>query len=333
MSELKKPKISVLMTVYNGEKWLRDSVESILRQSIKDFEFIIVNDGSKDRSEKIIKEFAEKDGRIVYLYKENSGLSDSLNYGLNFARGEWVARLDADDISYCNRLEKLLRISNKNKKFVLIGSAMNLIDRDGDLLKKYAAPAICNKALVKRLSRGQSFFSHSSAFIKTDILMAIGGYRDRLKNACDTDLWLRLSEIGELCCVDEPLVAIRIHSQQMTNNDSGREQLTEAVMARISYLLRDQGYVDPISGEADEKSFENFKEYVRNFLSGKKIFLVYDIVKIIKSIDFARLNFASRFIFLIKNFYFLSLYFLWKYHGENYSEKAMKKWINFSSNS
>lgn len=93
-----KPEVSVLMSVYNGERWLAESIESVLNQTFTDFEFLIVNDGSTDGSGEIINRYAEQDSRIHVFDKPNTGLADSLNYGIARAKGEWIARIDADDV-------------------------------------------------------------------------------------------------------------------------------------------------------------------------------------------------------------------------------------------
>ena len=112
--------ISVLLSVYNGDRWLAECIESILNQSFKDFEFLIIDDGSKDKSLSIIKKFAKKDPRIIYFSHANIGLTASLNKGLLVAKGEWVARIDSDDFACKERLEKQI-IYAKKYKLALVG--------------------------------------------------------------------------------------------------------------------------------------------------------------------------------------------------------------------
>src|SRR6056297_1507561 len=122
MSDLSLP-VTVLMSCYNGQKWIGNAIESVLNQTFKDFEFIIIDDGSTDSSVNIIKNYLDKDQRVRLIEKENTGLPDSLNVGVNNARGKWIARLDADDLCESQRLEKQLKVANSDDSLVLIGSA------------------------------------------------------------------------------------------------------------------------------------------------------------------------------------------------------------------
>ena len=118
-------KMSVIMPVYNGEKYLKEAIDSILNQTFSDFEFIIVNDCSSDNTEDIIKSY--KDNRIVYLKnEENSGVATTLNRGLDIAKGEYIARMDADDISLPKRFEKQVDFMDKNKNCIICGSNTEL---------------------------------------------------------------------------------------------------------------------------------------------------------------------------------------------------------------
>src|SRR4051812_30773328 len=136
---MKNPKISVVMPVLNGEKYLREATESILNQTFKDFEFIIINDGSTDRTEEIIQSFA--DPRIVYIKNEkNVGLSRVFNQGIRAAQGTYIARMDADDISLLHRFEKELEYLENNPKIDIVGSAMMIIDAEGKKVRKALRP-------------------------------------------------------------------------------------------------------------------------------------------------------------------------------------------------
>jgi len=264
------PEISVLMSCYNAERWLAEAIESVLTQSFKDFEFIIVNDGSSDSTSEVIAKYSMQDPRIVVINKPNSGLADSLNRGIRKARGKWIARIDADDICEVNRLKHQLAYILKHQDTVLLGSGFVEIDHLGRFVKEHNFPPYHAK-LVHRLERHQAFFAHSSAFYKTSVVQALGGYRICFKAAQDWDLWLRLSEMGKIGSISAPLVRIRKHKNQISLIESGRRQLLDAYAATISYFIRKLGGKDPVADENDIK-VKQFFEWTGRQLSYKGIF-------------------------------------------------------------
>ena len=139
------PSITVLMAVYNGDRWLAESIQSVLGQTFTNFEFIIINDGSDDYSPQIISQFAKKDSRIHVYDKENSGLTDSLNYGIEKAQGEWIARIDADDIWRSERLQKQIECVRLNTDLVLVGSAKKYRSINAEVLAKKMVSTLDSK--------------------------------------------------------------------------------------------------------------------------------------------------------------------------------------------
>ncbi len=243
---MSQPRVTVLMSCYNAEKWLRDAIESVLFQTFTDFEFVIVNDGSRDSTLKIIRSYASKDSRIVVVNKKNTGLADSLNRGIHIARGQWIARLDADDLCEPGRLEKQFNYVLENPAINLLGTGSREIDAAGLPIKIHHYPKT-HERLVKRLERHGAFFPHSSAFYSAKLARSIGGYRSCITRAEDKDFFLRLSERGELTCLPDQLVRIRKHQSQISNDDGGRRQLIDSWAASISYFLRRYGVTDPTS--------------------------------------------------------------------------------------
>ncbi|MDB0074078.1 glycosyltransferase [Planktomarina temperata] len=273
------PKISVLLSCYNGARWLDEAINSVLSQTFGNFEFIIVDDGSTDNSPEIIKRYAEQDSRIVVIAKSNSGLADSLNVGIRQARGEWIARLDADDICEPSRLEIQLAKARQNPALVFIGSGLLVIDENGNMLKTYRYPD-CHALLVRNLYTANKFPPHSSAFYRTNVVRSIGGYRPRIRRAQDRDLWLRLSEVGQLTAMDEPLVRVRKHSDQISHDESGRRQKIDSRVAMISYLLRRHGFPDPVA--EDDDVFKSFRAWVVHQLEQERSFEFFDYIVNVK---------------------------------------------------
>lgn len=256
---LDTPPVSVLLACYNGERWLAEAIESILGQTFENFEFLIVDDGSSDNSPELIRQFAERDSRVVVITKRNTGLADSLNVGIGRARGEWIARIDADDICEPLRLERQLEAARESPDLVFIGTGLTTIDENGRTIKSYSYPKR-HAELVRNLRTARKFPPHSSAFYRTGAVRAVGGYRVRIKRSEDRDLWLRLSEVGLLAALTEPLVRIRKHPDQISHDNGGRTQQVDSRVAMVSYWLRRHGSADPVSAES--AVFDEFRAWV-----------------------------------------------------------------------
>ena len=184
------PMISVVMPVYNGEPYLREAIESILNQTYSDFEFIIINDGSTDNSWHVIKEYAEKDPRIVPITQENIGLTKSLNNGIQMAKGKYIARQDADDISLCNRLQTQIPWS-EDKGFDLCCSRTWLM-KEGRVSPRigYYLP----KPLVLCINNP---FVHGTYLLRKEAMVDIGGYDESFVYGQDYRLATQLYAKGK----------------------------------------------------------------------------------------------------------------------------------------
>lgn len=265
------PPVTVLMSVYNGERWLFESIQSVIAQNFSDFEFIIVNDGSTDQTLQIAEEHSSRDRRIRVLNKQNTGLADSLNYGIAHARGKWIARIDADDVWESRRLCEQLNFAGSRPSVVLVGSGMRSIDESGIPGRVYLYPEK-HSALVRRLTNMKAFFPHSSALIKTDAAQTLGGYKSRVKRAEDFDLWLRLSEIGRVACISQALVGIRTHPNQISHEKDGSQQALDCMLALVSYRLRQMGVIDPTCPDTDQHTFSRFQRHVERYLQDVTFF-------------------------------------------------------------
>jgi glycosyltransferase involved in cell wall biosynthesis len=264
-----RPEITVLMSCYNAENWLEEAVESVLSQTYSNFEFILVDDGSKDETLGIIRKYEKSDSRIKVITKVNTGLSDSLNAGIAQAQGLWTARLDADDISEPTRLEKQLAFISSNPQTVLLGTGFLEIDADGVIIKQHQYPS-GNKVLRSHLEKCLRFFPHSSAFYRTADVQMISGYNKKYTSAQDWDLWLRLSDSGEIACLNEPLVRIRQHANQISHAGSGKMNTIEAQMTITSHFLRKLGVIDPTSG--DDLEWIRFRNWVELQIDEEGVF-------------------------------------------------------------
>lgn len=208
------PLVSVLMSVYNGEPYLRLAVESILNQTFTDFEFIMVDDGSTDSTWSVLIEYAPRDSRVVVVRNEkNIGLTRSLNKALALAKGKYIARQDADDLSLSERLEKQVSYLESHSSVGLLGTSYEVISNDGQVLTVERMPTQ-NKVLQKKLLN-QNCFGHGSVVIRRVCFDRVGSYRTAFKYAQDYDLWLRIAEHFEVANLSESLYQYRVHLQSI----------------------------------------------------------------------------------------------------------------------
>lgn len=205
------------MSVYNGERYLKEAIDSILNQTYKDFELIMVNDGSTDNSEKIILEY--EDSRIRYIKRNNCGLAASLNHAVNISHGKFIARMDADDISYPQRLKLQYDCLTNNPNCIMTGSNADVIDMYGNYLYTSNLP-VEHRQIVMSLDKTSPFF-HSSAFYRKDTFLKCGGYYEPVRHHVeDFILWNKLKNYGILNNIVEPLIKYRIVPEALTNRES-----------------------------------------------------------------------------------------------------------------
>jgi len=204
------PKISVVMSAYNSEDYVGEAIDSILNQSFGDFEFVIINDGSTDRTPDILSEYQKTDHRIKVVNQENLGLTRSLNRGVKLAAGEYIARQDADDISEPNRLQKQLSFMEAHLNVAVVGCLSYVFNDDGIVRAGEAPKFRLSNAGIKRYLAKKNLFTHGSAMIRKSALAQTGLYREFFRHAQDYDLWLRLSEHSDLAILPEHLYRYRV---------------------------------------------------------------------------------------------------------------------------
>jgi len=243
------PEITVITIVYNGERYIREAVDSILNQTYKDFEYVIVDNNSTDKTPAILREYAQKDRKIKIIREPQQGILYARNAGLKVAQGEWIAVLDADDIALPDRLECQLNLVEKNPDVILVGSGLILIDENGKFIKRYSYPSD-HKSLVDRLENQKAFFAHSSAFFKRSVVSKLNGYR--ILYGEDYDLWLRLSMCGEIACVPEPLIKLRVFVMSHSYVVSQESWTLSNLAALVCHFLRKEGLADPSLAKEDE---------------------------------------------------------------------------------
>jgi glycosyltransferase involved in cell wall biosynthesis len=206
------PSVSVVMGVYNGDKHLREAVDSILAQTFADFEFIIINDGSTDGTRAILESY--RDPRIVLVNQENVGLTKSLNRGMALAKGSYIARQDADDVSMPDRLQTQIDFLNANPNIALVGSAVQVIDGDGSHLAIFRNP--CDYPTIREKLQQYNCFWHGSVIFRRSCLAVLTGYTELFATAQDYDLWLRFAEKYEIANLETPLYSYRFNPEAVT---------------------------------------------------------------------------------------------------------------------
>ncbi len=215
MLENKNPRISVVMPNYNAEKYIAEAIESILNQSFSDFEFIIIDDGSSDKSWKIIQEYTKKDKRIVAIKNEkNLKICKTLNKWIELARWEYIARMDSDDISHPERLEKQVKFLDKNLEVGIVGANIDMIDEDWKVYSKRKYHF--NDSEIRKYIFRYSPFCHPVVMIRKSILEKSRNYDPDLVYAEDYDLYFRIWMYSKFANLNESLIKYRMFENNST---------------------------------------------------------------------------------------------------------------------
>lgn len=222
---VKAPQLSVIMPAYNAQDYIKESIDSVLSQSFPEFELIVINDGSKDETEKIIQQY--DDLRIKYISNEhNLGLIKTLNKGINEAKGKFIARLDSDDICEQNRFETQFNEFAKDAEVVLVSSWSKIIDKNNKFLGmgnwSFSPESIFFNLIFRQC------IPHSSVMFKKDIFLECGGYDENAVHIEDFDLWRKIANKGKIIHVEKPLIAWRdLETGICSSNHDFQEQQVE----------------------------------------------------------------------------------------------------------
>lgn len=322
------------MSCYNGSRWLHEAVDSILRQTFEDFEFILVDDGSMDETWNIMQSYRNRDERIVTISKDNTGLADSLNVGIAQAKGAWIARLDADDICEPTRLEEQINFVRRYPDLVLLGTGFIEIDEQGHAIKKQLYPS-GHRKLVRHLERSQRFFPHSSAFYLVDIVRQVGGYNPRIRRAEDRRLWLELASRGKIACLPKPLVRIRKHSGGISSDSNGRRQCCDETAATVCQFLKNAGCIDP-SVDASDDEWAVFLHWIENRMEELGCFArrkAWAIARVEYFTTGNRLTGALRFGTRLLQSGYASASLWEKFFGSSLPQSLAHEWMNRSCKS
>ncbi|WP_294373418.1 glycosyltransferase [uncultured Clostridium sp.] len=275
-----RPMITVLMAVYNGEKFLKEAMESILNQTYKDFEFLIINDGSTDKSVEIIESFNDPRIRLVHNEK-NLKLIASLNKGISLARGKYIARMDCDDISMPERFEKEVEFLENHSDYGMVGTCYNIIDAQGKVQRNVSYPS--NPDLIKLFLSLTCPLVHGSVMIRAELLKKnLYGSND-FSAVEDYELWTRIAEKSKIYNIPEHLFRYRIYGESFSDSKSQLMHEQTVELSKVLYkknkreykrIVKEQIFDNKCSSETDEA-----KEFINKWLIGlaKRFLYVCDV--------------------------------------------------------
>lgn len=239
------PAITVAMSVYNGEPYLAEAVESVLAQTFADFEFLILDDGSADESRETVSRLARQDSRIRPIFRENRGLIVSLNQLLAEARAPLIARMDADDVCLPARFERQVAFLAEYPDHGVVGSWSEDIDEQ-------SRPLQCDgedqpttyEAFLASIDVYGPLLCHPAVMYRTDVVRQVGGYHAAFRHCEDLDLWLRLATQTKICSIPERLLRYRRSESQISRRFSV-DQTLGGIVSRLAYRERIAGRPDP----------------------------------------------------------------------------------------
>ncbi len=247
------PRVTVLMSVYNSGRFLAGAVESILGQTLTDFEFVIVDDGSTDGSHEILERYAAANSRIVLLANEaNIGLTRSLNRGLEVARGRYLARQDADDISLPQRLAMQVEYLDRNLSTGLVCAGIEVMDQQGRTLARKIPPESDSRIKAELLIKNHVVW-HTTVMVRLEEIRKAGGYDQSVRYAQDYDLWWRMGRFAVFGGLGEVLVRWRSNPESISSRN--RQEQLECMFATSLMAVRESLGADE---ELNEEAYSRF---------------------------------------------------------------------------
>lgn len=217
VQDINIPKVSIIIPTHNREAFIREAIDSVLAQSFADWEIIIIDDASTDKTESIVSEYVTKDSRIKY-YKneENLGIARTRNKGLKIAKGIYIAPLDSDDIWMDKeKLKKQVEFLDTNQDYALLGGGIMHIDKESKLVKKVLFPVY--DSVIRNIILQFNPFAQSTLLFRKDVALELGGYSTEYKICDDYDLWLRIGIKHKFTNIPQVLSGYRIHGGNITH--------------------------------------------------------------------------------------------------------------------
>jgi len=235
-----RPEVSVVMSVYNGASDLAVTMDSILSQEGVEFEFIVVNDGSTDKSGEILEDYARLDDRVRVIHQANTGLTRALIRGCALATGEFIARQDVGDVSLPGRLAAQLNVFKNNVSVVMTSCGTRFAGPDGEVLYEVCQTGdeLHRGLQRRRIKHLKGVSSHPSVMFRRKSFETVGGYRPQFKVAQDLDLWIRLSEVGVCWATPDVLCVVHLNKNSISANRRSEQIRSAKVIVKCAEARR-----------------------------------------------------------------------------------------------
>tara|TARA_B100000315_G_C14449679_1_gene528534 strand:- start:135 stop:1037 length:903 start_codon:yes stop_codon:yes gene_type:complete len=284
------------MSVYNGEKYLREAIESILNQTFSDFEFLIVDDCSIDGTPGILNDYQQKDKRIKVIKNDrNMGLTRSLEKAIKQSSGDYIARMDADDISLPQRLEKQYLFLTQNPLYSIVGTRTCLIDSNGKFIKRQRRPVFLRR--IDKIMLKKNCLAHGTVLINRKDLISVGNYNKKIPFAQDYELWLRfLGSNKEIFILNDYLYFLRQHQGSVTARNAFCQSIT-------FFMIQKRMNFEGFDNKKIEEWFLSFDEKTKSqvYYMASRIILRSNIVESLKyckdSMKYCKYNIHTYILF------------------------------------
>ena len=255
VKEMKQPKVSVIITTFNRERFILEAIKSVISQTFTDWEMLIIDDASTDNTERIVKDFIGGNSKIKYIKNPtNIGASKSRNKGLKLASGTYIAPLDSDDVWLDeNKLKKQVEFLEVNKDYCMLGGGIMRIDAESKPIQKVLFPVY--DSLIRKIILQFNPFPQSTLLYRKDIALSCGGYSDNYKICDDYDLWLKMGLKAKFTNIPQVLAGYRVHGGNITKT----KRLTTAREILEIVKKNQKSYKRPLVGIA--------KAYLRVLIS------------------------------------------------------------------
>lgn len=264
-------KVTVLMPAYNVERYIEEAIESVLEQSFTDFNLLIVNDGSTDNTEKIIRSFTDE--RIILINQPHRGIASALNKGIFKINSDYIARFDADDICFPTRLEEQVIFLDTHQNYILVGSDAEYISEEGEHLFDFKCIGHTYEEINEKFYSYCPFI-HSSVMYRKYPVRNEGGYCLHAHNFEDYFLWLQIKKYGKFHNLPHQLTKVRFNPASVTIDDRWRSRLFRQMKRDIiikNFITQEEG--DGLAAIIKQQDVPNIKEGAYYALCGKKFLL------------------------------------------------------------